>query len=545
AAAPTPNQGTFSVSWAPSTDDPGQSLKYDLQRATASGGPFTTIAANLGTTSASEASLAQGTYWYRVVAHDATLAATSTISDSVIVDITPPTVQITSGCPTAKVDPGTTVTVHYSASDTGGSGLVDAPTGTVSRLVTTPGPASVDVVVHDHSGNTGTASCQFRVNGPPTTPGKPVASSSPNPGAFTLTWAASTDPDGDPVKYVLQHKPATSGSFTTVASNLASATYTFTSGAPESAGTWVYQVIAKDATLSSSPSPQSNQVIVQATPVISWTPASLLFGTPLGAAQLNATASFNGSNVPGGFVYTPASGAVVQPGQTLSVTFTPTDTVHFASATKTVPLTVTFSQACLTTSLSGSVIVKNNQAYCIQTGGKVSGSITVQSGGALYVSGGSVTGSITATVARALTICNASLGGSLTATSASGPVTVGAASGCAKNTISGSVTLTSNAKGVTLVGNTISGSVTLSSNAGGLAVSGNTVSGSVTVSSNAGGTVVSGNKVSQSMTITGNKGGITVTVNKITKSLTVTNNKGGYTISGNVVGGSTTISGNS
>jgi len=54
-------------------------------------------------------------------------------------------------------------------------------------------------------------------------------------------------------------------------------------------------------------------------PVVSWsTPNGISFGTPLGALQLDASAS-----VPGTFVYTPAAGTVLTPGsQTLNVVFT-------------------------------------------------------------------------------------------------------------------------------------------------------------------------------------------------------------------------------
>src|SRR5262249_38200158 len=67
------------------------------------------------------------------------------------------------------------------------------------------------------------------------------------------------------------------------------------------------------------------------------TPADITYGTALGATQLNATA-----NTPGTFVYTPVSGTVLSAGaaQTLSVTFTPTDTANFTTATKTVSINV-------------------------------------------------------------------------------------------------------------------------------------------------------------------------------------------------------------
>lgn len=75
----------------------------------------------------------------------------------------------------------------------------------------------------------------------------------------------------------------------------------------------------------------------QAVPTLTWpTPAAIPYGTALSATQLNATAS-----VPGAFVYNPAAGAVLPAGtHTLSVTFTPTDTNNYASATSTVQLVV-------------------------------------------------------------------------------------------------------------------------------------------------------------------------------------------------------------
>jgi len=77
-------------------------------------------------------------------------------------------------------------------------------------------------------------------------------------------------------------------------------------------------------------------------------PAAIAYGTALGATPLNAVAEeSNGTPIPGTFSYSPASGTVLSVGtQTLSVTFTPTDTADFSVATKTVPLTV--SQATLT-----------------------------------------------------------------------------------------------------------------------------------------------------------------------------------------------------
>src|SRR5205823_3700437 len=78
--------------------------------------------------------------------------------------------------------------------------------------------------------------------------------------------------------------------------------------------------------------------ILKATSVLTWTtPADIIYGTALGATQLNAT-----SSVAGTFVYTPALGDVLNAGaaQTLSVAFTPTDAANYTTASKTVSINV-------------------------------------------------------------------------------------------------------------------------------------------------------------------------------------------------------------
>ena len=74
-----------------------------------------------------------------------------------------------------------------------------------------------------------------------------------------------------------------------------------------------------------------------ASPVIRWSPPSAVAaGTALSSAQLNASA-----NVPGTFAYTPAAGTVLSAGTyTLTATFTPVDTMDYATATGQVTLTV-------------------------------------------------------------------------------------------------------------------------------------------------------------------------------------------------------------
>jgi len=88
----------------------------------------------------------------------------------------------------------------------------------------------------------------------------------------------------------------------------------------------------------------------KATPTITWSnPADITYGTALSATQLNATAS-----VPGTFVYTPASGTVLNAGnsQTLHVDFTPTDSTNYTTASKSVSINV--NQKPVTASITAS-----------------------------------------------------------------------------------------------------------------------------------------------------------------------------------------------
>lgn len=90
-------------------------------------------------------------------------------------------------------------------------------------------------------------------------------------------------------------------------------------------------------------------MVNQAAPIVTWaSPSAVIYGTPLGPNQLNATA-----NIPGEFVYTPAEGSVLYTGtNTLNAVFSPIDSVDYSSVTNMVtlvvqpaPLTITASNA--------------------------------------------------------------------------------------------------------------------------------------------------------------------------------------------------------
>lgn len=82
------------------------------------------------------------------------------------------------------------------------------------------------------------------------------------------------------------------------------------------------------------------------TPKINWlTPASIVYGTPLSATQLNATATDPNTSaaVPGTFYYSSAAGTILPAGATNNVikaTFVPTDKTTYTTATASVTLAV-------------------------------------------------------------------------------------------------------------------------------------------------------------------------------------------------------------
>ncbi len=90
----------------------------------------------------------------------------------------------------------------------------------------------------------------------------------------------------------------------------------------------------------------SSPTTLKGTPVIHWPPpAAITNPAPLSGAQLNAV-----TGIPGTFVYTPPIGTVLAAGtQTLSVTFTPTDTTDYTTATASVTLTVNLASIVKTT----------------------------------------------------------------------------------------------------------------------------------------------------------------------------------------------------
>lgn len=113
-------------------------------------------------------------------------------------------------------------------------------------------------------------------------------------------------------------------------------------------------------------------------PLIAWsTPADIVYGTALGAAQLNATTTPAGT-----FSYSPPAGTVLHASnaQVLSVTFTPSDTATYLSSTTNVlinvlkaPLTITANS---TSKVYGATVPEFTASYATFVNGDTTNNLT-------------------------------------------------------------------------------------------------------------------------------------------------------------------------
>ena len=300
-------------------------------------GTFTVPVTVAGTTVITYAATDSSNVVETQVTNSGNNVSTATPTFTVMVDLTPPTLTCT---PPAPAWQATDVVVPCVASDNaGGSGLVgpssfseqtNVPPNTETNAATIP-----PVTVKDVAGNTSTPQPSqgsfgpFEVdkkspviNGPTTSPASPVYGQQVT-ASYECTDGGSgvvvCGPTGSP------QIPATPD------------TGTLTSPVDSSVGTHTFTVTSQDLVSNTSSPSSVTYTVGKATPTVTWSnPASIIYGTPLGASQLNATASVGGT-----FNYSPAAGTVLTAGtQTLSVNFTPTDTADYNSVTTTVMLVV-------------------------------------------------------------------------------------------------------------------------------------------------------------------------------------------------------------
>ncbi len=110
------------------------------------------------------------------------------------------------------------------------------------------------------------------------------------------------------------------------------------SGTPTTAGGPVTITFRVTDSVSGSATVDLSITVAKGTTAVTWAnPDDIVYGTALDGTQLDAAAS-----VPGGFVYTPASGTLLNAGngQTLHVDFTPADTANYNTASADVTINV-------------------------------------------------------------------------------------------------------------------------------------------------------------------------------------------------------------
>jgi len=206
---------------------------------------------------------------------------------------------------------------------TGSAVFSIAPDGSCSASTCTAGVPGPHIVTATYNGDT--AQSSLTVNSNQTTP--------------VINW-----PTPAPITYGTALGAAQLDAAATVAGSFS---YSPSAGTVLGAGSQTLSVTftPTDTASYAVATAQGVLTVNKATPQITWpTPASITYGTALGAAQLDATA-----NAPGALVYNPGAGTILAPGnQPLGVSFTPTDVTDYNTATAGVTLNVTVAAQTIT-----------------------------------------------------------------------------------------------------------------------------------------------------------------------------------------------------
>ena len=200
------------------------------------------------------------------------------------------------------------------------------PTYTTPPATTSDSGAQLAIVVHNSAGSVTSAPATLTVTDPSkTTP--------------TITWGNPAD--------IAYGTPLGASQLNATASVAGTFVYTPAAGTVLSAGVQSLHVefIPTDAANYNPASKDVQIIVLKVTPTVTWSnPADIAYDTPLGGAQLNATAS-----VAGTFVYTPAAGTVLSTGvQGLHVDFSPTDVVNFNGTSRDVQISVSKATPTIT-----------------------------------------------------------------------------------------------------------------------------------------------------------------------------------------------------
>jgi hypothetical protein len=151
---------------------------------------------------------------------------------------------------------------------------------------------------------------------------------------------------------------------------------------------------------------------------------------------------------------------------TASVTSTTADS-DTSNNSSTISTTVSPScTATLSGPKTGTILVESGQFLCL-TNANLTGSVIVHPGGALTSTNSTISGSVNTDGAVFVTLCGSTIRGAVIVENSTQLARVGDDdSGCAGNSIGGSLTVTGNQGGAEVFGNTIGGSVSVKNNLG-------------------------------------------------------------------------------
>jgi fibronectin type 3 domain-containing protein len=301
----TPAGGTANLNWLASTDDVGV-VRYDVHRGLTSG--FTPTSANRIAqptgTSYSDAGLAVGTYYYKVIAEDAA-GNLSTASNEVTISVADATAPTAPSGLAANLT-GNSVGLSWTAStdDVGvirynvhrgtsagftptAANRVGQPTGTsYTDASVPPGTYYYKVTAEDAAGNVSPASNEVTTTVADTTaPTAPTGLAATATGtSISLSWTAATDDVG--VTRYNVHRATSAGFTPTTANRIAQPTGTSYTDAGLAAGTYYYKVTAQDASANvSSPSNEAPATIAGADTV----PPTVAITAPTGGTTVSAS----------------------------------------------------------------------------------------------------------------------------------------------------------------------------------------------------------------------------------------------------------------
>jgi fibronectin type 3 domain-containing protein len=258
-SASAPSSSQIDLTWTASTG----ATSYNVKRATASGGPYTTIATGVTATSFSDTALAGGTTYYYVVSAVSSggESANSTQASATTIPAAPTGLTATAG--SNQVALSWTASIGTTSYNVKRSTVSGGPYTTIASGVTATSYTDTTALngttyyyVVSAVNASGESSNSSQVSATPSAPTVPAAptglTASPAKRKISLSWTASADA----ISYNVKRATVSGGPYTTIATGVTTASYTNTGLA--SGTTYYYVVSAVNAVGESANSAQAS-----------------------------------------------------------------------------------------------------------------------------------------------------------------------------------------------------------------------------------------------------------------------------------------------